>query len=91
METKKKNSFIETALAERKKMDFGERKLKLEKAIASLVSKGLEKEAENIETVCADLEFSNRVIQKALADHFEIVLSESAVRRYRVKHGYVQG
>jgi len=91
METKKKSSFIDTALAERKKMDFGERKLKLEKAIAILVAKGQEEEAENIDKVCADLEFSNRVIQKALEDHFEMGLSESAVRRYRVKHGFVEG
>ena len=45
--------------------------------------------AEEIKAVCEDLTFTNRVIHKAL-EEFDIILSESAVRRYRVKYGIVE-
>jgi len=85
----KKNNFLEAANSIKKKHSDSERKLKLEKALDRFEATNQQDIADQIRAVTEDLTYSNRVIQKAL-EQFEILLSESAVRRYRVKYGIVE-
>ena len=85
----KKSNFLETANSIKRKHITNERKLKLEKALEHFEATNQQDIAEEIKAVCEDLTFTNRVIHKAL-EEFDIILSESAVRRYRVKYGIVE-
>jgi len=85
----KKSNFLDTATSIKKTHIANERKLKLEKALEHFKATNQTQIANEIESVCEDLTFTNRVIKKAL-EEFDIILSESAVRRYRVKYGIVE-
>ena len=85
----KKSNFLETANSIKRKHIANERKLKLKKALDHFEATNQKDIAEEIKAVCEDLTFTNRVIHKAL-EEFDIILSESAVRRYRVKYGIVE-
>tara|TARA_B100001287_G_C22183909_1_gene300388 strand:+ start:84 stop:353 length:270 start_codon:yes stop_codon:yes gene_type:complete len=85
----KKSNFLDTANSIKRKHIANERKLKLEKALEHFEATNQKDIAEEIKAVCEDLTFTNRVIHKAL-EEFDIILSESAVRRYRVKYGIVE-
>lgn len=89
METKKKNNFLDIA-NEVKSVSTTRRKLKLEKALDRFLVTGENQIVDDIKSVVSDLSFSNRMIHVALSK-IDVNVSESAVRRYRVKYGIVEG